>query len=216
MNKTILATCVFLFSVSPARAQVEVATTQLPTIETQLAQPSSTLSQPGELPFRIDLHNDPVPKKPGDVNQPCPFELAKPCVVPTRRIYASDAFLKIQSKSTRVADKKFWTVFGVSVGSSLLATKAGIGCRHRNGVEACSMGYGAFAAFEVIRMVYSTVIWPPIGHLWKKRDQEAGAKHSFWWIAPAIGIGFNTVTAAREFNQGCKRGPRLPNGTCPD
>src|SRR6202521_6222770 len=92
MNKTILATCVFLISVSPARAQPCQSTTHYRAIETQLAQPSSTLSQPGELPFRIDLHNDPVPKKPGDVNQPCPFELAKPCVVPTRRIYASDAF----------------------------------------------------------------------------------------------------------------------------
>jgi hypothetical protein len=78
------------------------------------------------------------------------------------------------------------------------------------------MGYGAFAGFEVIRMVYSTVVWPPIGYIWKKRDQEGGTKHSFWWIAPAIGIGINAVTAAREFNQGCKRGPRLANGTCPD
>jgi hypothetical protein len=216
MNKSILATCVFLFSVSPARAQIEVATTQLPTIETQLAQPSSMLFQPGDLPFLTELPDNPVPKKPSDADQPCPTELGKPCVVPTGRFYASDPFRRTQHKRTRVADKKFWTMFGVSVGSSLLATKAGIGCRHRNGVEACSMGYGAFAAFEVIRLGYSTVVWPPIGHLWKKRDQEAGTKHSFWWIAPAIGIGINIVTAAREFNQGCKRGPRLPNGKCPD
>jgi hypothetical protein len=216
VNKTILAACVFLFSISTARAQVEVATTKLPAVETRSARLSSTLPELGDLPLRPALPDNPAPKKPSDVDQPCPTELAKLCVAPTGRIYASDPFLRPQPKRDRVADKKFWTMFGVSVGSSLLATKAGIGCRHRNGVEACSMGYGAFAAFEVVRMVYSTVVWPPIGYVWKKGDQEGGTKHSFWWIAPAIGIGFNVVTAAREFNQGCKRGPRLPNGNCPD
>jgi hypothetical protein len=216
MHNTIFATCVFLFSISPARAQVDVARTELPTVETQLAQPSTKLLELGDLPFRTDLPDNPAPKTPSDGDQPCPTELGKPCAVPTGRFYASDPFLRPQPKRTRVADKKFWTMFGVSVGSSLLATKAGVGCRHRNGVEACSMGYGAFAAFEVIRTVYSTVVWPPIGYVWKKHDQEDGRKHSFWWIAPAIGIGFNTVTAVREFNQGCKRGPRLPNGKCPD
>jgi hypothetical protein len=216
MNKIILATCVFLFSISFARAQVEGATTQVPTMDTRSAQPNSTLLGLGDLPFRKDLPDKPVPKILGDGDQACPFESANPCSVPTSHSYTSDPFRRRQSKETRVADKKFWSLFGVSVGSSLLATKAGVGCRHRNGVEACSMGYGAFAAFEVVRMVYSTVVWPPIGYMWKKGDQEGGTKHSFWWIAPAIGIGFNTVTAIREFDQGCKRGPRLGNGTCPD
>lgn len=216
MNKTIIVACVFLFSISPATAQVETVSAQLTTIDTQSAKPNSTFLELGDLPLRRDLPDNPVPKIPSDAGQPCPTKLGKPCVVPAGRFYAIDPFPRRQSKGTRVADKKFWAMFGVSVGSSLLATKAGIGCRHRNGVEPCSMGYGAFAAFEVVRMVYSTVVWPPIGYMWKKGDQEVGTKHSFWWIAPAIGIGWNAVVAAREFNQGCKSGPRLPNGKCPD
>jgi hypothetical protein len=216
MNKTILATCVFLLSISPAIAQVEAASAQLSPIDTQSAHPNSALLELGDLPLRNKLPDKPVPKILGDGDQPCPFDSANPCAVPTSRFYTGNPLLRPQPKGTRVADKKFWALFGVSVGSSLLATKAGIGCRYRNGVEACSMGYGAFAAFEVIRMVASTVVWPPIGYMWKKEDEEVGAKHSLWWIAPAIGIGWNTTVAAREFKQGCKNGPRQANGKCPD
>lgn len=216
MNKTLLLNFVFLFSIYPTRAQVAHATTKPPAIETQSAQLNSTLPELGDLPLRTDLPDDPVPKKPVDGDQPCPAELEKPSVVATGHFYATDPFLTARPKRNRVADKKFWTVFGVSVGSSLLATKAGIDCRHRNGVEACSMGYGAFRAFEVVRMVFSTLVWPPAGYAVKKWDQEDGRKPSAWWILPTIGIGINAVTAAREFNQGCKKGPRLANGKCPD
>jgi len=46
---------------------------------------------------------------------------------------------------------KIALVWGAPVVSSLLATKGGVDCRNRNGVEPCSEHYGAFNAMEGVR-----------------------------------------------------------------
>jgi hypothetical protein len=103
MNKTISATCVLLFSISSARGQVEVASTKLPTIETESVRLSSTLLEPDSFPGGLDLPNGPVAKKPNDGDQPCADGLGKPCAVPTEYIYTPGPILRHQLTRTRIA-----------------------------------------------------------------------------------------------------------------
>lgn len=58
---------------------------------------------------------------------------------------------------------KIAVVWGAPIGSSLLATKGGVDCRRRNGVEPCTQHYGEFHAFEAARggfsVAMSTISW---------------------------------------------------------
>jgi hypothetical protein len=98
-----------------------------------------------------------------------------------------------QVKKQRVADKKFWLLTLGSAGASILATSAGVRCRHRYGVERCLEKYGSFWGIEGVRLGVSAIAFPALAYTLKKNGERG------WWILPASAIAFNAGYSAREF-----------------
>jgi hypothetical protein len=92
----------------------------------------------------------------------------------------------------KVAKKTFeYGVYAAPVVTAILATNAGHVCRQRNGVEACTAGYGAFAAVEGARFGVALTFsgLSMFGH--KQHFKE--------WAAPALGMAaFNGAWAIHE------------------
>jgi hypothetical protein len=150
-----------------------------------------------------------MPAAQGPRKDTCANEGRALCGGSARRTDPLVAALRREQGRRRIADRNFWLVAAGSAGASLLATAAGIHCRHRNGVEPCTAHYGAFAATEAVRFGFSAIVFPAIGYAWKR--SEEGSRHSEWWVLPGAVAAYNVGYAIREFNQGCN-GARLPNG----
>src|SRR5216684_1956808 len=82
--------------------------------------------------------------------------------------------------------------FGLTAGSSLLASKAIYDCRVKFGVGAgCpDGGYGELKAREGLRFSFS-IGMGTLGHYWHKSEDDR--KHWDWLLAPAVPIAINTV-----------------------
>jgi hypothetical protein len=199
-----------LFSATKTLAQVGPSLENPLPIDTPHTLIRLTLVEPDHADAIGMLPDAPLPKASKDQESSCSAGLGRPCAFFLGgRPDPLQAPFQRENARLRVADKKFWLVTAGSDGASLLATWAGIHCRHHNGVEPCTAHYGEFAATEGVRFGFSVIVVQAIAYRWKKDDE--GTKHSSWWLFPASNIAFNVGYAIREFNQGCK-GPRRPNG----
>ncbi|SRR6266478_3711361 len=81
-------------------------------------------------------------------------------------------------------------IWGAPVGTSLLATKGGIDCRRRNGVEPCTAHYGEFRGTEIMRGGFSfsmsAITWGCLKeNSWKPCYSFAAgtaAFNTFWFV----------------------------------
>jgi hypothetical protein len=181
-------------------------------VPTAKGQVNVALRQPAYRSLARNLPDMPKAQEVKDAALSCLPDAAARCANLTKRADPLRASLNEGTRRPRVADRSFWLVTAGSAGASLLATAAGIHCRHRNGVEPCTAHYGAFAATEGVRFGFNAIVFPAIAYGWKSDDQSS--RHSKWWVMPAAVSVFNVGYAIREFGQGCN-GPRLPNcGRC--
>ena len=97
------------------------------------------------------------------------------CLHPKRD--GNDLNLQQWPSQSRVADKKFWTVAGGTIGSSLLVVAATNHCWRTVGIENCIGGYGPFKAIQGLQVGLSGVM-TGLAYFWKKSEQERGRSFS--------------------------------------
>ena len=88
-------------------------------------------------------------------------------------------------------DWKNWAALGLSVGSSVAASRAVAGCRNRADFSKCDGHYGPYGAIQGVRTGFSITMGTlsVVGH-------EKGFKE---WIIPALGAtAYNTYTAVQQ------------------
>lgn len=80
-------------------------------------------------------------------------------------------------------------IYAAPVVTSLLATKGGVDCRHRNDVERCSGGYGAFNAREYGARLGFSVTMSGLS-MWGHKEEykewfvpavATATYNTFWW-----------------------------------
>jgi len=133
------------------------------------------------------------------------------CLHPKRD--GNDLSLQQWPRQSRVADKKFWTVAGGTIGTSLLVVAATSHCRRTVGVENCIGHYGPFNAIQGLQVGLSGFM-TGLAYFWKKSDQESGARHPQWWVFPVGVTAFNTFRVVDQYSKHCPRGTRFDGDSC--
>lgn len=106
----------------------------------------------------------------------------------------------------RVADKKFWLMAALAIGSAVATTATIHRCRQDHGIGPCVGGdYGPFPAKESIRLSVTGGL-VAVSYFWKRLDDEQGTRPALWWTFPMGAIALNGGTIAR--NQLRTFGPR--------
>jgi len=133
------------------------------------------------------------------------------CLHPKRE--GNDRRLQQPPRQSRVADKKFWTVAGGTIGTSLLLVAATSHCRRTVGVESCIGKYGNFKAIQGVQVGLAGFM-TGLGYFWKKSEQESGARHPQWWVFPVGITAFNTIRVVDQYHKHCPRGTRFDGDSC--
>jgi hypothetical protein len=124
-------------------------------------------------------------------------------------------YLRLQHRprESRVADKKFWTVAGGTIGTSLLVVAATSHCRRTVGIESCIGKYGPFNAIQGVQVGMSGFM-TGLAYFWKKSEQENGDRHRQWWVFPVGITAFNTFRVVDQYSKHCPRGTRFDGDSC--
>lgn len=99
----------------------------------------------------------------------------------------------------RVADKKFWLVAGLTVGTAVATTLTINRCRHDHGIGGGCVdgGYGEYRAREALRVSLAVgmaaLAWPL-----KRIEDEDDRRFKAWWMMPVGVAAWNASTIARN------------------
>jgi hypothetical protein len=121
--------------------------------------------------------------------------------------------LRGSPRESRVADKKFWTAAGSTIGTSLLLVAATSHCRRTVGVESCIGRYGNFKAIQGVQVGLSGFM-TGLAYFWKKSEEENHDRHRQWWVFPVGMTAFNTFRVVDQFHKHCPRGTRFDGDSC--
>lgn len=92
---------------------------------------------------------------------------------------------------TRVADWRFWTANGISVGTSIAATRTITKCREDHGIGPCNAGgYGEYKSREFLRQAQTGTLFF-ISLKIKGIEDENHDRYKFWWLLPLGNAAYN-------------------------
>jgi hypothetical protein len=92
------------------------------------------------------------------------------------------------------ANRHFWIASAAMAGSSAGPIIGGKICRDNNGVEPCTMHYGAYNTWTGMNTAANTFVWPAIFYMCRKETLNG----RWCWLIPGGVVGYNVAWGIHE------------------